>query len=1036
MRVFWGIVASLVLTLPLCAQSPTGRILGRVLDPSGSAIAGARIQAEQLATGRVIEVVASEAGEYVAPALPVGRYEVRATAEGFAERAYRLEIEVGRSVGLDLELPLAGRRESVEVVDRTPLLEIGSAAVGTVIDRERLARLPLNQREFLQLALLAGGANPAAPGSELERQNDSGLHLHGGRETANNFLLDGVDNNDLYINRLVVSPPLDSVAQFKLHSSTYQAEFGRSGGAQVNVVSRAGGNRLHGSVYEYLRNEAFDARNFFDPAGQEIPQYRRNQFGVSVGGPIVKDRTFFFAGYEGTRIRDALTRTARVPTAAELGGDFSGSPGPVIDPFTQSPFPNNQIPAERLSPTALALAEAWPSPNRADPSQNLVTTPVGNKLINQGYGRFDHYWSRRDAFYVRYNFSHDNALAPFGDGGSGVPGFGSFILNRGQNLVAANTHTFSPSVVWESRFGFNRLRRDINHENVGVDYAGQLGIAGLSQDPRFIGFPAISIPGYDSIGDETALPIQRVDSTYHVVQSVTWLRGRHVVKAGGEFRGITVDGIQGLFGRGQFNFLGAITRNPLADFALGFPTFTIQTTIDNPFRQRTQSWNGYVQDDFRIAPKLTLNAGLRYEWNRPAVDADDRFTYFDTERNELLDAGEGPLGRAGYRNDLNNFAPRLGLSWNPLTRTVVRAGYGIYYDVTILEANSGLYFNPPYFDLRIYFPSQTQLLTLENAFPQGAGFTPQASVNAIEPNYRTGYAQQWNAGVEQELGAGLLLRASYIGAKGSKLLRRRDLNQPAPGPGDIDARRPIPGFANVVQFESGSSSIYHSGVVSVERRFGQGLLFSGAYTWAKSIDDVSAFLNSDGDQNFPQNSQDLRAERGLSNFDQRQRLVLTGSYETPWRNRLARNWRLHVIASMQSGNPFTPALSFDNSNTGNANAIFGLDRPDVVGDPNAGASTPERFFNTDAFALPAERTFGNAGRNVLTGPGQASLDAAVERTFDLGERLRLDLRAEAFNLTNHSNFDLPRRFADQPTFGRILSARAARQMQFGIRLTY
>ena len=1036
MRLLRGTFVSLLLVSQLLAQSPTGRILGRILDPSGAVVAGARVEAEQLATGRLTAIESGSSGEYVLPALPVGRYEVRAVAEGFALRSHRLEVEVGRSVGLDLELSVAGERASVDVVERTPLVETGSAAVGTVIDRKRLARLPLSSRDFLQLALLAGGANPAAPGSELERQNDSGLHLHGNREASNNFLLDGVDNNDLYINRLVVSPPLDSVAQFKLHSSSYQAEFGRSGGAQVNVVSRAGGNRLHGSVYEYLRNEAFDARNFFDPAGEDIPQYRRHQFGVSLGGPIEKDRSFFFAGFEGTRIRDAVTRTARVPTPAELSGDFSALGRPVIDPFTRNPFPNNRIPAERLSPTALALGHAWPAPNRADPAQNLVTTPVGNKLVNQGYGRFDHYWSAQDAFYVRYNFSHDSALAPFGDDSTNVPGFGSFLLNRGQNLVIANTHTFGPRTIWEARFGFNRLRRDITQQNGGVDYARQLGIEGLSQDPRFIGFPAISVPGYDSIGDETALPIQRGDNTYHLLQSVTFLRGRHVIKAGGEFRAISVDGIQGLFGRGQFNFLGAITTNPLSDFVLGFPTFTIQTTIDNPFRQRTQSWNGYVQDDLRLTPNLTMNLGLRYEWNQPAVDADDRFTYFDTEQQMLLNAGEGPLGRAGYRGDANNFAPRIGLSWNPKQKTVLRAGYGLYYDVTMLEVNSGLYFNPPYFDLRIFFPSQTELLTLENAFPQGAGFTPMASVNAIEPNYRTAYVQQWSAGVEQELGAGLLLRASYIGSKGTKLLRRRDLNQPAPGPGEIDSRRPIPGFANVVQFENGSSSYYHSGVFSIERRFGRGLLFSSAYTWAKSIDDTSAFLNSDGDQNFPQNSHDFTAERGLSNFDQRQRLVMTGSYETPWRNPLARNWRLLVIASLQTGNPFTPALSFDNSNTGNASSIFGLDRPDVVGDLSNGESTPERFFNTDAFALPAEYAFGNAGRNVLTGPGQASLDTALERTFDLGERLRLDLRAEVFNLTNHANFDLPRRFSDQPTFGRIQSAGAARQMQLGVRLTY
>ena len=1036
MRFVGGGLASLFVVCLLAAQSPTGRILGRAVDSSGGAIGGATIRAELLTTGRSAEARSGADGEYVLPALAVGRYELTASAEGFAPRTYRVEVEVGASVGLDLELLVAGGRESVEVVDRTPVLETGSAAVGTVIDRERLARLPLNERQFLQLALLAGGAHTAAPGSELASQGNSGLHLHGARETSNNFLLDGVDNNDLYINRVVVSPPLDSVEQFRLHSSSYQAEFGRSGGAQVNVVSRAGSNRLHGSIYEYLRNEALDARNFFDPAGEPIPKFRRHQFGLSTGGPLIQDRTFFFGGYEGTRVRDAMTRTALVPTAAELGGDFSTLGRPIIDPFTQAPFANNRIPTERLDPTALALAQAWPAPNRADAAQNLVTTPVGDALANQGYGRVDHYWSSRDALYARYNFSHDRSLSPFGEEGSNTPGFGSFVINRGQNVVVANTHTFGPTAVWEARFGFNRLNRQVLHQNTGNDVAGRLGIGGLSEDTRFVGFPAINIPGVDGLGDNTALPIIRGDNTYHLVQSVTLLRGRHVIKAGGEMRAITIDGIQGLFGRGQFNFLGAMTTNPLSDFLLGLPTYTIQTKVDNPFRQRTQSWNGYVQDDFRIARNVTLNLGLRYEWNRPAVDADDRFVYFDWNRRELVAPGQGELGRAGYRSDLNNFAPRLGLSWEVRGGTAVRAGYGVFHDLSTLEANSGLYFNPPYFDLRIFFPSQTQLLTLRNGFPTGSGVTPLTSVNTIDPSFRTGYVQHFNLGLEQELRGGMLLRASYIGSKGTKLLRRRDVNQPAPGPGDVNARRPLPGFANIVQFESASSSSYHSGVLSLERRFGRRLLFSAAHTWSRSIDDNSSFLGSDGDQGFPQNSHDFQAERGLSSFDQRHRLVLSTSYETPWRNRFARNWRLHVIGSFQAGNPFTPALSTDISNTGNSGSIFGQDRPDAVGDPFSGGSTPERFFNTNAFAAPAAFRFGSAGRNVLVGPGQASLDAAVERTLELGERLRLDLRAEAFNVTNHTNFDLPRRFADQPTFGRIVSAGAARQMQLGIRLTY
>ena len=1030
-----ALAALFVFSFLSSAQDPTGLIQGVVRDPTGLAV-GAAVSARLVETGRVFETTTDEGGVYRLPALPVGRYEIQAAAPNLEGAPRRVRLEVGRRLEVDLTLAIPAMQQSVEVEDSTPLLDVGSAALGSVISRERLRDLPLNQREFLQLALLAGGTNPAAPGSELERQNASGLHLHGSREASNNFLLDGVDNNDLYINRLVVSPPLDSVQEFRLHSANYQAEFGRSGGGQVNVVSRAGTNQLHGSFYEYIRNDAFDARNYFDPAGQPIPKYQRNQFGGSIGGPIRKNRAFFFGGYEGTRIRDAVTRTALVPTPQQLAGDFSATDAPIIDPFTQAPFLGNRIPADSIDPAASALAEAWPTPNRPDPAQNLVTTPVGDGLINQVYGRADLYAGPRDAFYLRYNLSHDRSFSPFGDGNTNVPGFGGFALNRGQNLAVSETHSFGPRAVWEVRFGFNRLRREIRHQNSGVDVASAIGIEGLSTDPDFVGFPSITVPGYDAIGDATALPILRQDNTYHVVQNLTLLRGLHAFKFGGEFRAVTVDGIQGLYGRGQLNFLGAPTTNPLSDFLLGLPTYTIQTTLDNPFRQRAQSWNGYMQDDWRVSPRLTLNLGLRYELNRPAVDADDRFTYFDFDRQELLPAGSGSLGRAGYRADANNFAPRIGLSWNPGANLVVRGGYGVFHDIAILEANSGLYFNPPYFDLRIFFPSEQNLLTITEPFPTGAGITPLPSVNAIQPDFRTGYMQQWNGGVEKALGAGVVLRASYVGSKGTKLLRRRDLNQPAPGEGDVDARRPIPGFANIVSFESASSSIYHSGVFSLERRFAAGLAFSASYTLAKSIDDNSAFLDSAGDQGFPQNSHDFAAERGRSSFDQRQRFVVSGSYESPFRNVLARDWTIYAIGAFGSGRPFTPALSVDNSNTGNSGSIFGQDRPDAVGDPALAASTPERWFNTAAFAMPAPFTFGNAGRNVLIGPGAATVDVAVVRRVPIGERAHIDLRAEAFNLANRTNFDLPRRFADQPTFGRILSAGAARQFQFGLRIEY
>ncbi|HYM12209.1 MAG TPA: carboxypeptidase-like regulatory domain-containing protein, partial [Bryobacterales bacterium] len=569
------------------AQTAGGRISGQVLDPTGAAIARAQVKAEQLETGLVRATESGAAGEYSFPLLPVGPYRITASHPGFQTASRELRLEVGRQLQVSLRLSLGVEKQGLVVLESTPLLEPQNAALGTVINRETLADLPLNSRDFLQLALLAAGSLPAAPGSELSRQNSSGLHVNGAREASNNFLLDGVDNNDLFINRIVVSPPLDAVREFRLHASDYPAEYGRSGGAQVNVLTRAGTNQFHGTLYEYLRNADLDARNFFDDPSRPIPQFQRSQFGGAGGGPMRKERDFFFLGYEGTRLRQAATKTARVPTAAEKAGDFSADSQSIIDPFTQRPFPGNQIPASRLDPIGSALARYWPNPNRNDPAQNLVSAPVAPGRVDQAYGRLDHYFSDRDTAYVRYNFSHDRSLAPFNEGVTNVPGFGSFIIDRGQNLAVSETHVASAATILEGRFGFNRLRRDVLQQNHGNDIGTQLGIPGLPRNPRDFGFPSIVVSGYDSLADNTALPIIRTDNTFHAQASVTHLRGRHTLKAGGEYRRFSADGVNDLFGRGQFSFLGTFTRNPVADLLLGLPTLTLSTKIDNPMALRT-----------------------------------------------------------------------------------------------------------------------------------------------------------------------------------------------------------------------------------------------------------------------------------------------------------------------------------------------------------------------------------------------------------------------------------------------------------------
>lgn len=1037
-----GLFLSLVFLSGAWAQTPTGRISGIVLDivsgePTGSEHV---VEAANVATGRTRRVTASVDGRFHFVGLPPGTYELQA-APG-ALRNFPVSFRLGAGSWLRVEVfvqtDLAVLVEYF-VNEELQLLEPDNAAVGTVIDQQRIRDLPLNERDFLRLALLANGAAPAAQGSELSRQNDSGLHINGAREASNNFLLDGIDNNDRYLNRLGLTPPLDFVREFRLHSANYQAEYGRSGGAQVNVVSRSGGNQFHGSAYNYLRNDALDARNFFDDPLGGIPQFQRNQFGGWLSGPVAENRAFFVGGYEGTRLSDGVTKRARVPSLAARNGDLSTAAGAVFDPFSGAPFANNVIPASRIDAVSRQMNDFWPTPNLGDPTQNFVSSPTGDGERDSAYGKGDFIPTDSDTLNLRYNFVDDDLFEPFSEGTTNVPGFGSTVEDRAHNVMAGWTHVFGPSVVTETRIGWNRLNRIVEHENVGRDFAREFGIAGISSAPELAGFPDVDIAGFDSLGDNTAQPIRRRDSTLHLSSALTAVRGRHTFKFGGEYRHFSSDGFQALFARGQINFLGGVSQNPFGDYLLGLPNFAIQTVVDNPFRMRTWAANAFVQDDWRITPHLTLNAGLRYEYNAPPVDADDRFFSFDFARGGLAQAGTEGFPRAGFDADTNDIAPRVGLAWSPLDgdKLIVRAGYGVFFDAQPVLANSGLYFNPPFFDLRLFFPSEAGLLFFSEPFPTGAGFTPPASLNAIQPDFRTPYMQNWNLSVDRELFGGAVLRVGYVGSKGTKLLRRRDLNQPTPGEGDPQGRRPMPQFANLVTFESGSSSTYHSAQLAVEKRFAAGLGVTAAYTWSKSIDDVSAFLNTDGDPSFPQDSRNYRAERGRSTFDLRHRAVLTTTYQLPFLdNVVLRNWRLHGIGTFQTGRPLTPVLSFDNSNTGNSGGIFGFDRPHLVGEPQLDTPRPEGWWRGDAFTIPEPLTFGNAGRNILTGPGLATVDVAVVRTFKLGDSRSMELRGEAFNLLNRTNFDLPERVVDVPTFGRVSSAGAARQMQIGLRVRF
>ncbi|MBK9168629.1 MAG: TonB-dependent receptor [Bryobacterales bacterium] len=1023
-----------LLAAPAAAQVTTGSVSGFILDPSQRPIAAARVEARSSETGVERRVRTDASGYYLLAELPPGTYDVQAEAPGFEPvEAPAVRVTVNTRARADFALPVAGVRSSLEVSARVKRIETESADLGLVLDRTSIQRLPLNRREFLQLALLAPGVMPPVQNSELSARGSFAMHSGGAREEFNNYLIDGADNNDQYLNTFALQPSVDAIEEFKIATNAYSAEYGRNAGGQVNVITRGGTNQVHGALYEYLRNRVFDARNFFAP---DRPKLIRNQFGGAAGGPLRRDRTFYFVNADALRERRGLTRLGVVPSLAEREGDFAASGATVFDPFTRQPFPGNRIPANRISPVGRQVLGLFPLPNR-EGAVNHVAQPTLREGLSQVHARADHRLSSAGQLTLRYSFGEQDLSEPFAEELTDIAGFGNVVQNRSHNAMAQHTHAFSPAVIHTLRLGFGRNIRQVQAENAGRDVGREWGVGWLNVAERDRGYPLFNVAGYSAVGDPAQLPIGRHINTYQAIESVALTRGAHTLKLGAEVRHQRLTGFLDYFARGSLSFSGQLSGSGLSDLLLGFPSFGLQAQFDNRQALRSTATDFYAQDDWKLHPSLTLNLGVRYEFRTPPVDPADRMAIFDPAAGQVVNVGSGGFSRSGLRADRNNLAPRVGLAWSFAPDWVLRSGYGVYYDASMLVINSSLYFNPPYFNVRVFFPTAQGLLTLDDPFPAGGGITPPPSPNTLNPDLVTAYLQHWNFGVQRQLGASAVVSLAYAGSKGTQLIRSRDANQPRPGPGNLQGRRPNPAFGGIFFTENGANSNFHSLQASVDRRFARSFAILASYTYSKSIDEASAFLGVKADKNFPQDSRNTRAERAVSSFDMPHRFVAAATWLPQTRAWWSRRWELRSIVTAQAGQPFTPVLRFDNSNTGNSGGIFGLDRPNLVGDPKLAARTPERWFDTGAFAVAPPFTFGNAGRNIVRGPGVLQFDLAAGRRFILSERFTLLTDAQAFNLFNRTQFDLPELFADQPsTFGRIFSARPPRQLQFALRLEW
>jgi hypothetical protein len=1069
------VVTALFCSVSAFAQNIRGTILGTVTDETGAVIRGAKVTAHHIATGLIRSDTTNDSGEYTLPQLPVGIYAVSAEQPGFkkVERP-NIELRVDDNLRVNLVLSVGQVTETVSIVDAAPVINTDSATVGNVVDNKTVTELPLNGRNFLQLNLLVPGANTGVKGSQNQTQGGS-ISVNGAREQSNNFLLDGIDNNDAAINQYTVAISTEALQEFKIQGSTYTAEFGRSAGAQINVATKSGSNAFHGSAYEYLRNSTLDAKNFFDRPGA-IPPLKRNQYGTAIGGPVKKDKSFFFINWEQTRLRQGITRVATVPTAAMKAGDFSAlAPGTIIyDPASSNnaatprqPFAGNQIMPSRFNPVALNILNFYSDPNSGvSAASGLYTSsPTKTDDFNQVTGRWDHHFSDSNVFFARYTFSKEDRFDTFDPfcSGTNVPGWGCNTLNGGQSAVADYTHLFGSSMVNDLRLGFNRSRGGIFQQNLGNDISTKVGINGTSRSPLDFGMVRISPTGYDLLGEATNLPQDRKDNTYQIADTFSIIKGNHTFKVGEDFRRFQLNILFDSSARGTVNFTPYFTTalangaggggNAIAELLLGDPqSSSISRSFGGPTAntvgaQRTSSFNLYGQDDWRIRQNLTLNLGLRYEYNTPVTEKYNHMSTFDPSVPGQLRIASSQQPNL-YDAPKTQFAPRFGFAWTPKgPETVIRGGYGWFWDQKLLNIHLTPTLSAPFLLAYNLNPSTNGQPNIALNDPY-AGATTSNILSApwLENPFKNGYVQQWSFNVQRQLPKTMGLTVGYIGSKGTHLDRQYDANQPQPSALFNQANRPYPAWAALTVRSPSSVSHYNALQASLEKKFSGGLSFLVSHTWSHSTDDASAW--SAGAFN-PFN---LHNERGNSTFDTRQRFTASYTYDVPVGkgrrfggsmpaalNLVVGGWQTNGIFSTQSGNPLDVLVGLTTLTGTNNNT-----RPDSTGvDPNDYPHDPAKWFNTAAFSRNFSGRLGNLGRDVVIGPGTTSWDSSLLKRFDLRSEVRyLQFRTEFFNILNHPNFDNPNVTLTSATFGRITSAGSqdtrlsSRQIQFALRLVF
>jgi Carboxypeptidase regulatory-like domain/TonB dependent receptor len=1064
------------------AQTPIGTLEGQITDPAAALVSNADVSVHNTQTGLTRTVRSSRQGTFHFSDLPVGTYqlEVKAPA-GFAPYTVSsIRIDIGQVVSWPVQLQIASEHTEVSVTGQAVTVDT-SPTIGNVVSEKQAADLPLNGRDLTQLGLLQPGVAPMTTGlgeaGGIARSGQA-YAVNGQRPESNNYLLDGASNVDSVNGGYALRTPVDAVDEFRILTLNAPAEYGETSGATTSVVTRSGGNDFHGDIYEFLRNNAMDARNFF--AAQTEPLHR-NQYGATLGGPIRKDKDFFFLYYEGQRDSAGKTQAAIVPTLAERNGDFSGltdpatgNPAPLINYFTGQPFPGNQIPQFLQNPISVQAAKLYPQPNIG--TNVFESTQIGSTNYDQGGFRLDHYFGDSDQLFARYSVSTLHQFDPLPISGAGVPGFPVTDDILTNSATVSWVHMLSPQTVQTVRASFFRNKflegQAANHtpgSDLGFQYQPTLG---LNQ-----GVPYLIVSGYAALGNPIVGPQDTYQNDYQASYSVAMTRGRHNLKVGADLNRQQINVVFGIATNGFFVFAPFPVSDSFASFLIGQSVQFFQG--GGQFDRGLRKWvgAGYAQDEFRINPHLTLNLGLRYEVNTPYTDIRNRLNawapgqqskVYPTAPPGMLFPGDSGVPDGIAPVDYKEFMPRVGLAWDPFgdNKTIVRAGYGIFYDgftngtggplqaaVSALPWTQAYQLPGPGFDIANPYGG--------SGSPFGSGnFVAPATVLTVQSGMVPPYSQNWNLSIERTLGRDYLLDVRYVGNKGTHLPRFIEANPTIDGgPREYSTCNAsgLCDYGSVGLLADDSSSTYHALEVAFSRQYSHGLSFLASYWYSKSLDYISTLNVAGsaptlvaGENDLAQNPFNLAAEHGPSLFDATHRFVFSGTWALPgWKDAsrgaalLINGWQLNTIASMSTGTPFTVYDSANVSGQGSAPEITGFysSRPDLISDPNSGQPhTPNEWVSRAPFLQLNPQTqagqFGNEGRNVVRGPGIEDVDLSLFKYFNIDETRRVQFRAECFNLLNHPNFGLPENDLQSPAFGQILQAGPPRLLQLALKVVF